>query len=46
MKRKISKCTGGVPYVRRRGRVQQNWMAVKEMISMVGDKTKLENIKR
>lgn len=45
MKRRISKCTGEVLCVRRRGRVQQNWMAVRGMMSMVGDKTKPENIR-
>lgn len=29
MKRRISKCTGEVLCVRRRGRVQQNWMSAR-----------------
>lgn len=36
---------GQIIYVRERVRVQQNWVTARRLMSMMGDKTRLENIK-
>lgn len=45
VKRRIRTCLGQIICVRERVRVQQNWMAARGLMSMMGDKTRLENIK-
>lgn len=45
VKRKIRRGLGQIMCVRETIRVQQNWMAARGLMSMMGAKTRLENIK-
>lgn len=43
MKRRFRKCIGEILSVRKRGRLHQNWMPARGLMSVVGNKTRLEN---
>lgn len=45
VKRRIRRCLGQIICGTERVRVQQNWVAARGLMSMMGDKTRLENIK-